>query len=225
MSVNNIVMKLKRGFTLVELLVVIAIMALLLAILMPSLAKARLQAKILVVNAELDNIGLALEAYGMEHNKFPPTRASCNSDAREYWWALPQELVKTGYMPGGTNGNILYSKMEDKFNSGLAYKYVAVGQRYDYKGKPFSVPQSLLIPVGFPDTETGEYEPYKDPKISPVTWMIFSLGPKFDENNAVLDGFPVSKQFWYTPKTSRGIITRVRLKDKIQHIGTFRKDN
>ncbi|MGA2915656.1 MAG: type II secretion system protein [Sedimentisphaerales bacterium] len=215
-------MKPKQAFTLTELLIVIAVIALLLAILVPFLKKARLQAKILVTNAELSDIGLALEAYGIDHgNKFPPTRADCNPDTRQYWWALPQELVKSGYMPGGIAGPVVFSKMEDKFNKNLAYKYVAVGPRFDYYGTPTD--QYLQIPKGFPDRESEEYEWYKDPKTSPITWMIFSLGPEFDEQNQVLDGFPVSKKFWYAPKTGGGIITRVRLRETINHIGTFQK--
>ena len=218
--VSNNIMKPKRAFTLVELLVVIAIIAVLLAILMPAMAKARLQAKIVVVNAELANIGLALEAYGMDHgNKFPPTRVDCNPSARKHWWALPQELVKSGYMPGGKSGDVVYSKVEDKFNPGLAYKYVAVGERYDYYGSPTT--QYFWIADGFPDNEIKPYRKYNDPKISPVTWVVFSLGPKFNENNSVQDNFPVSKQYWYTPKTRNGIITRVRLLNRLEHIGTF----
>jgi prepilin-type N-terminal cleavage/methylation domain-containing protein len=217
-------MKLKRAFTLVELLVVIAIIATLLAILMPSLAKARLQARVVVVNTELDNIGLALEAYGMDNNnKFPPTRASCNTDAIEYWWSLPQELVKSGYMPGGKNGDVTYSKVEDKFNPDFTYKYVAVGPKYDYNGGSIGK-QLLQITDGFPDKETKTYKSYNDPKLSPVTWVIFSLGPKFDEQNVGLECFPTSKQYWYSPKSGSGILTCVRLKDKIQHIGTFQKN-
>jgi hypothetical protein len=53
--------------------------------------------------------------------------------------------------------------------------------------------------------------------------MLFSLGPKFDEGNIAKEGFPVSKKFWFDPKTHNGIITRVKLKDKLQHIGTFQK--
>jgi prepilin-type N-terminal cleavage/methylation domain-containing protein len=217
--------KSKRAFTLTELLVVITIIAMLLAILMPSLAKARLQAKIVVANAELSDIALALEAYAMDNeNKFPPTRASCNTDALEYWWSLPQELVESGYMPGGKSREVTYSKVEDKFNPGFTYKYVAVGKRYDYIGTPIKPDQYLQIADGFPDKETATYKSYNDPKLSPVTWVIFSLGPKFDEQNVGLECFPTSKQYWYSPKTGSGIISRVRLKDKLQQIGTFQKD-
>ncbi|HBG28499.1 MAG: hypothetical protein A2Y10_14950 [Planctomycetes bacterium GWF2_41_51] len=216
-------MKKKRAFSLTELLVVIAIIAVMLAILIPSLSKARLQAKVLIVNAELADIGLALEAYATDnHNNFPPTRIDCNPEARKHAWALPQELVKNGYMPGAKAGSITYSKMEDKFNSGLAYKYMAVGKRYDYSGTPMSS-LSLKIPDGFPDIEGQKYTSYKDPKISPVTWIVFSVGPKYDEQNEIKSGFPVDKKFWYSPKTHKGIITRVRLLKQMDHIGTFQK--
>jgi prepilin-type N-terminal cleavage/methylation domain-containing protein len=219
-------MKPKRAFTLTELLVVISLIALLLAILMPAMARARLQAKIVVVNAELANIGLALEAYGMDNgNTFPPTRVDCNFDARPHFYALPQELVKGGYMPGGKSGDVVYSKIEDKFNPGIAYKYITVGVRYDPYGA--ETKQLLYVADGFPDNEAKPYKCYDDPKTSPVTWVVFSIGPKFDENNfmKISEGFPISKQYWYSPKTKSGIITRVHLKDKIQHIGTFQKNH
>lgn len=208
-----------------ELLVVIAIMALLLAVLMPSLRKARLQAKVLTVNAELHNIGLALEAYGMDNgNKFPPTRADCAPDVAGHWCALPRELANSRYLPGGKisrSKQIVFSDVEDKFNKGFAYKYIAPGPLIFYDGAVET--QSLEVPAGFPEKE-GKCISYNDPKISPVTWVIFSLGPKYDENNKSQEGFPVSRKFWYDPKTGSGLITRVRLKDKVQHIGTFQNN-
>ena len=54
----------KHAFTLVELLVVISILALLMAILMPGLSKARSLAKRSVCSNNLRQIGIALAAYG-----------------------------------------------------------------------------------------------------------------------------------------------------------------
>jgi prepilin-type N-terminal cleavage/methylation domain-containing protein/prepilin-type processing-associated H-X9-DG protein len=62
----------KRAFTLVELLVVISIIALLLAILMPSLQKAREQGKRVVCASNQKQLGLAYVCYMAENSdKFP----------------------------------------------------------------------------------------------------------------------------------------------------------
>lgn len=56
----------KRGFTLVELLVVIAIIALLVAILLPALGRARDAAKGAHCSMNLRNISAAIEIYASE---------------------------------------------------------------------------------------------------------------------------------------------------------------
>ena len=56
-------MKNRRGFTLIELLVVVAIIALLIAMLLPSLARAREQAKLVKCGTNLKNIGTAMFSY------------------------------------------------------------------------------------------------------------------------------------------------------------------
>jgi prepilin-type N-terminal cleavage/methylation domain-containing protein/prepilin-type processing-associated H-X9-DG protein len=62
----------RRAFTLIELLVVIAIIALLLAILMPSLRRARDQGKNVTCRNNLRQIGLAFNLYTEDNEgKFP----------------------------------------------------------------------------------------------------------------------------------------------------------
>jgi prepilin-type N-terminal cleavage/methylation domain-containing protein/prepilin-type processing-associated H-X9-DG protein len=60
----------RKGFTLVELLVVIAIIALLLSILMPSLSKARDQARRVVCQSNLKQFGLSYAMYVGQNNGF-----------------------------------------------------------------------------------------------------------------------------------------------------------
>lgn len=70
---RNRTKKRKAAFTLVELLVVIAIIAMLLAILMPSLNKARQSAYAVKCAGNLRNAGLAMESYVTEAGFYPPS--------------------------------------------------------------------------------------------------------------------------------------------------------
>lgn len=62
----------QSGFTLVELLVVVAIIALLIAVLLPSLGQARAGSKLAVCGSNLRQLGLAIQAYAMENAGFIP---------------------------------------------------------------------------------------------------------------------------------------------------------
>lgn len=216
----------RRAFALVELLVVVGVISLLMAILMPVLGRAREQATIVAVNAELYGIAMALESYGLDNsNRYPPTRADCNPWALEHAYALPEELVDESYLPGGQIGRIRYAQVEDKFNRGHTYKYIAVGAKYDFLGTPFGR-QRLYVPAGFPSSEADNLLMYNDPIDSPVTWVLFSVGPRANQemletgNFPLTQGFPVAKWFWYSPEERCGILTRLRLK-RGQHVGSF----
>lgn len=80
-----------RGFTLIELLVVVAIIALLISILLPSLANAREQARLAKCLANLKALGVATTAYlTSERDRFPwgpVVRASNGSIAKASWYS------------------------------------------------------------------------------------------------------------------------------------------
>ena len=80
-------MRKRRGFTLIELLVVIAIIALLMAILMPVLRKAREQGKDVVCRNNLRQIGLAANFYAGEYGFLIPRSAEWGGDIKP-WFQL-----------------------------------------------------------------------------------------------------------------------------------------
>jgi prepilin-type N-terminal cleavage/methylation domain-containing protein len=75
---NHSHLRRNRAFSLVELLVVIGIIAVLIALLLPSLQAARKQAKSVQCKANLLQIGYALQIYGNEQRGwiFPPLRGA-----------------------------------------------------------------------------------------------------------------------------------------------------
>ncbi|MCL2647025.1 MAG: DUF1559 domain-containing protein [Phycisphaerales bacterium] len=87
-------MRKSRAFTLIELLVVVAIVALLIALLLPVLSKARAVAKRTKCQANLQGIGIAINAYMSQNSGITP---------EQYWVKLPTSLFRpgaSGYISG-----------------------------------------------------------------------------------------------------------------------------
>jgi len=94
----------ENGFTLIELLVVVAIIALLIAILLPSLGKAREKAKLTVCLSNLRQLGLAAFMYQGENMGFFPGAGGSASRATDWvWWQAardPNQGMLVPYMGG-----------------------------------------------------------------------------------------------------------------------------
>ena len=211
----------KRAFTLIELLVVIAIIALLMGILLPVMGKARLQAKIIAVNAELRDIGLALETYSLDNNdEYPPTRVDCQLGG--HFYQLPIELVESKYLPKPAQDSFMAAGIEDRFNRGYTYKYRTVGTLIYNRTTVEQEGAYLWVPNNFPYGQSEDGSNYYNLKDSPVSWVLYSEGPNFDINKMKELKYPVPKKTWYNPSTGCGVIVRMRLRNGTQ-IGSFEK--
>jgi hypothetical protein len=129
--------------------------------------------------------------------------------------------------------------MEDRYNRGRTYKYRGIGEVIKDRNLIDKwILAELWIPENFPtrssiEPNEGKWYPNENCEeqlLSPVTWVVFSLGPRFSEE--WLEGklgegkdfkrYPVPKELWYTPKRRKGFIVRMRLK-KGMHIGSFER--
>jgi prepilin-type N-terminal cleavage/methylation domain-containing protein len=62
----------KRAFTLIELLIVIGIIAILALVALPNMLEAQVRAKVARGKADLRSISTTMEAYAVDHNRYPP---------------------------------------------------------------------------------------------------------------------------------------------------------
>lgn len=213
-----------------ELLVVIALLGLLMSVLLPSLRQAKLKAKILATHAELWQVGLGLECYFLDNKEYPPTREDCGTGMLgAHLFQLPEELGAGGYLPATGLQEAMSTTMEDRFHAGHTYKYRGVGECVRDRGMINKwIKSRLWVPEGFPatsslDEERGQW--FDEPDTSPVAWVIFSVGPGFDEEALREEAggrYPVPRETWYHPDHKKGLLVRIRLKDG-REIGTFEK--
>jgi prepilin-type N-terminal cleavage/methylation domain-containing protein/prepilin-type processing-associated H-X9-DG protein len=112
----------KKGFTLIELLVVIAIIALLMALLMPALARVKTQAKFVLCQSNLRQWGQIWVMYTQENNFMfhsgtgpAPNYDPVNSRTGKWMYALRDLYAgKDEYMP---DNGINFCPMAKKLNS------------------------------------------------------------------------------------------------------------
>jgi prepilin-type N-terminal cleavage/methylation domain-containing protein len=91
------------GFTLVELLVVIGIIALLISILLPSLAGARRRAESIACLSNLRSIGQAAVMYANVNKGFLPQPVKVGANDSFYRFSEPQAALLSNLLKGSTN--------------------------------------------------------------------------------------------------------------------------
>ena len=94
--------RITNGFTLIELLVVVSIISLLVAILLPSLAKAREAAIAAVCASQVRGLGMGWTFYADDNNDSYPMGLNWNTS--DYWWRYDTGVGK--YMPTPVTGDI-----------------------------------------------------------------------------------------------------------------------
>jgi prepilin-type N-terminal cleavage/methylation domain-containing protein len=146
----------RRGFTIVELLVVLAIVGLLLALLIPSLSRARAQAMRTQCLNNIRQIGIGIVIYVHDYDELPPPEVRNTGVALmagPVWYSSPQ----TGLLALGAPGGFVRSSLacpegwasggESRWYEGRAYNssgaaymdYAYWGGRYPTPAKGFDV--------------------------------------------------------------------------------------
>ncbi|MFH1740170.1 MAG: prepilin-type N-terminal cleavage/methylation domain-containing protein [bacterium] len=152
-----------RAFTLIELLIVVAIIGILAAIAVPNFLNARIRAKVARVEADLRNLGVALESYRIDNNRYPNDFDQEGNQPDElgfysltspvsYITSIPTDpfIVREGLIPGAAFNDeiVAYYEMgsgSDNYNEDLpvvhAYYLECVGPDHgDNGGGPDAFP-------------------------------------------------------------------------------------
>ncbi|OHB58724.1 MAG: hypothetical protein A2Y12_20210 [Planctomycetes bacterium GWF2_42_9] len=124
----------KKAFTLVELLVVISIIAVLLAVLMPSLSKAREMAKTIICQTNLKGLGTAWEAYSISNNGLivssltykTTDEGDVRADYSKYGWVYaPVNITTKESIPEGQKARETAEQAEYGIRQGKIFSYAS----------------------------------------------------------------------------------------------------
>lgn len=146
---DRLLLKARRGFTLIELLVVVGIIALLVAILLPSLARARESAKASTCASYLRTFGNAFEIYASQDSGQARSSAAFDhlrdGDVRQFGWVADVIRLKVG-----APGKMLCPTNRWRINEKVADYTGAASTGSPNPDRPHPVP---IVPVGIQSAE------------------------------------------------------------------------
>lgn len=132
-------MKSRQAFTLIELLVVIAIIAILAALLLPALGKAKQKAWTTSCNSNLRQVGLAMRMFGDDNNEYYPiSGGGIHWDTTDATTGMQSWMQQIAPYAGSTNifncpGNVqLAVQYQGPFNyfNGCRAAFLAAGGQF-----------------------------------------------------------------------------------------------
>lgn len=192
-------MKNRTGFTLIELLVVVAIIALLMAILLPSLVRARQRAIVVSCLSNIRQVGLVFHAYAHEYGqKFPRQGGGENWIANPYlddqhtWYtSIPlNALTELGYFSDGKAG-LCNARGQSNFGDDLtpfSYGTALLQYLFQHNPKIGLAPQfynpSIMPIINYEDYPTYNFIPSKEtPGFVPMASCWFSVPDSYGKHD------------------------------------------